>query len=80
MDRAPPCEGDDIRSIPILTTINMSIFSSIDAEHHREIISEVIAEMKFRVYDRHPDSDLTQGQVWNMLDYIEKECHNRIQE
>ena len=24
MDRAPPCEGDDIGSIPILTTINIT--------------------------------------------------------
>jgi hypothetical protein len=58
----------------------MSIFSSIAAEHHREIIGKVIAEAKLKVTNRHPDADLTQGEVVTLLNKVLSECEAQIQE
>lgn len=56
----------------------MTIFSSIDAEHHRNIISHVIEVAKFRAI-REFDV-VTAAQVIKLLDEIYEECENQIQE
>jgi len=55
----------------------VSIFSSINAEHHNEIVHETISKMLMVILTR---SKWDTSQVVDLLKEVEKECKERIAE